>query len=206
MMQDIDLLNYTMDNKKSGLALLAEQMPAVKAYKQVAWNINQLKKKSAHLPGADIISQCTTCLEQDYGKNFMKKWRIDLLAFEKPYFLDRYFTMSSLPDKHADKKPETLHFLVGSTQPNLNILLEIDLAAHRACWLYYDALKESAFQHAMDAVLKLFLEKKIQHLNLHHVHHRVNVPLIRTFFKKNNYTIELEQPPVVVQMPNIHQQ
>lgn len=206
MMQDIDLLNDTMDNKKSGLALLAEQMPAVKAYKQVAWNINQLKKKTANQPGADIIAQCITSLEVDYGKNFMKKWRIDLLDYEKPYYLDRYFIMTSIPDKHNDKKPDVLQVLIGSTQPNLNILLELDSTAQRACWLYYDALKETPFQHAMDAVLKLFLDKKILHLNLLHVHHRVNVPLIRSFFRKNNYTIDIELPAAVaISIPNIKQ-
>ncbi|WP_276482237.1 hypothetical protein [Paraflavitalea pollutisoli] len=194
-----------MDNKKSGLALLAEQIPAIKAYKQVAWNINQLKKKNVSLPGTDIIAQCITSLEVDYGKNFMKKWRIDLLAYEKPYCLDRYFVMSSIPDKHNDKKPEVLQLLVGSTQPNLNILLELDSTAQRACWLYYDALKEAPFQHAMNAILQFFLDKKIQHLNLLHVHQRVNVPLIRSFFRKNNYTIDIEQPAVAVQIPVIQQ-
>lgn len=205
MLPAIDLLKYIMDNKKSGLALLAEQMPAVKAYKQVAWNINQIKKKCENLPGCDVISQCTTCLQEDYGKNFMKKWSIQLLPYERPFCHDRYFAMTSIPDKHADKKPEILHFLIGSTQPNLNILLDIDLAAHRACWLYYDALKETAFRHAMDTILQLFLEKKIAHLNLHPVHHRISVPQVRSFFKKQNYTIEIEEPPVVEPMPAIQQ-
>lgn len=194
-----------MENKKSGLAALAEQMPAVKAYKQVAWNINQIKKKHGCLPGADIIAQCVATLQDDHVKNFMKKWKIDLLDFEKPYWTDRYFTMTSLPDKSNEKKAEIIHLLIGSTQPNLNILLELDLPAHRACWLYYDALKEAPFRQALASILKLFLDKNIQHLNLQHVAHRLNITMVRSFFKKNNYVIQLEQPAQQVIVPNMQQ-
>lgn len=203
-MQEVDLLNFTMENKKSGLAILAEQMPAVKAYKQVAWNINHIRKTDGPLPGATLLTKCISCLEQDNGRNMMKQWKIDLLELEKPYCTDRFFTMTSAAEKNNDKKQETIHFLVCNTHPNLNIVLEIDINSRRACWLYYDALKETALQHVLLLVLQLFVKNEIRSLNVHHVAIRLNIGHVKTFFKRNNYIIQIEQPPTGAPAPNIH--
>lgn len=202
-MDDLDLLIFIMENRKSGLSVLAEQQPAVKAYKQIAWHINQVKKTEDQLPGATILSHCMARLAQENNRNMMNKWKFAVLDLERPYCNDRFFTMISVPEKQADKKQEPLSFLFCNTHPNLNILLEVDFNSRRACWLYYDALKETALQHALVLLLQIFVEKEIRTLNICHVASRLNIGLVKTFFKRSNYIIQIEQPVTTIPAPKI---
>lgn len=192
-----------MENKISGLTLLAERIPIVKAYKQFAWQVNNIKRTEGAISGADILNKCLAVWQQESNKHFLQKWKISLLDFEKAWCPDRYIAIHSLPAPLPENHQHLSSLLIGSTAPNVNIVLEMDTCTHRACWKYYDALDKKMLPQALQVVINLLHEKEIRLLQVQEIAHRINVNHLRGLCKKQNVEVEkiVEAPTIVIPPP-----